>query len=77
MYIAKFVAKYQNCKQFKVEHLKFCVLTQIMDVPTCMWEAINIEFVVGLPRNRRQNDSIWVIVNRFKKSANFILIKST
>ena len=40
-------------------------------------EAINMDFVVGLPRTRRQHDSIWVIVDRMTKSAHFILVKST
>ena len=36
-----------------------------------------MNFVVGLPRSRRQHDSIWVIVDRLTKSAHFILVKST
>ena len=34
-------------------------------------------FVVGLPRTRRQHDSIWVIKDRLTKSAHFIPVKST
>ena len=36
-----------------------------------------MEFVDGFPRTRRQNDSIWIIVDRLTKSAHFILVKST
>ena len=36
-----------------------------------------MDFVVGLPRTRKQNDSIWVIVDRLTKSSHFILVKST
>ena len=32
---------------------------------------------VGLPRTKRQHDSVWVIVDRFTKSAHFIPAKST
>ena len=60
--------------QVKVEHLKPGGLTQIMEVPTRKCEAINMDFVVGLPRTQRQNDSTWVIVERFTKSAQFIPI---
>ena len=42
-----------------------------------MWEDINMDFVVGLDPTRRQNDSIWVIVDRLTKSAHFIPVNST
>ena len=48
-----------------------------MEVPTWKWEDINMDFIVGLPRTRRQNDSIWVILNILKKSAHFVPVKST
>ena len=66
-----------NCQQVKAEHLKPGGLTLIIEVPTWKWEAINKDFVVGLPRTRRQHDSIWVIVDRMTKSSNFIPVKST
>ncbi|WMV33158.1 hypothetical protein MTR67_026543 [Solanum verrucosum] len=34
-----------------------------------------MDFVVGLPRTRRQHDSIWVIMDRFTKSAHFLPVK--
>ena len=36
-----------------------------------------MDFVVGLPKTRRQHDSIWVFVDRVTKSAHFIPVKST
>lgn len=41
------------------------------------WEDINIDFVVGFPRTLRQNDSIWVVVDRLTKFAHLIHVKST
>ena len=51
--ITLYVAKCPNCQQVKAEHLKPSGLTQIIEVPTCKWEAINMDFVVGFPRTRR------------------------
>ena len=75
--IAEFVTKCSNCKKVKARHLKLGGITQIMDVSTWKWEAINMDYVVGLPQTQKQNDSIWVIVDRLTKSAHFIPIKYT
>ncbi|KAH0775084.1 hypothetical protein KY290_012221 [Solanum tuberosum] len=50
-------------------------LTQDIDIPTWKWEEVNMDFVVGLPRTRRQHESIWVIVDRFTKSTHFLPVK--
>ena len=36
-----------------------------------------MDFIVGLPRTRGGNDSIWVIVDRLTKSAHFLPVKTT
>ena len=36
-----------------------------------------MNFIVGLPRSRRENDSIWVIIDRVTKTAIFIPTKVT
>ena len=59
----------------KVEHQKPSGLTHVMNVPTWKWEEINMEFVVSLPRTRRQNVSIWVVKDRL--TSHFIPVKST
>ena len=48
-----------------------------MDVATWKWEAMNMDFVVGLPRTRKQNDTIRVTMDRLTKSTYFIPVKST
>ena len=36
-----------------------------------------MDFIVGLPRSRRGNDTIWVIVDRLTKSAHFVPMVAT
>ena len=75
--IAEFVAKCPTCQQVKVEHLKSGGLIQEIQIPTWMWEDINMDFVVGLTRTQKSYDSIWVVVDRLTKSARFIPVKSS
>ncbi|KAH0725404.1 hypothetical protein KY284_001269 [Solanum tuberosum] len=73
--ITEFMAKYPNCQQVKVENQRLGSLSQDIAIPTWKWEDVNIDFIVGLPRTRRQHDLIWVIVDRLTKFAHFIPVK--
>ena len=73
--IAGFVAKCPNCQQVKAGHMKSGGFLQDMNIPTWKWEEVNMDFIVGLPRTRRQHDSIWVIIDRMTKSSHFIPVK--
>ena len=75
--IADFVSKCPNYQQVKVEHKKPGGMTQEIDIPTWKWDVINMDFITGLPRIRRQHDSIWVIVDRMTKSSRFLAVKTT
>ena len=75
--IAEYEAKCPNCQHVKAEHLKLGGLTLMIKVPTWKWDAINMDFVVGLLKTMRQHDSVWVIVDMMTMSTHFIPVKST
>ncbi|GAU10196.1 hypothetical protein TSUD_418680, partial [Trifolium subterraneum] len=75
--IAEFVSRCIVCQQVKIEHQKPAGPLQPLEIPEWKWEHITMDFVTGLPRNQKGEDSIWVIVDRLTKSAHFIAVKST
>ncbi|XP_049391383.1 uncharacterized protein LOC125855679 [Solanum stenotomum] len=70
--IAEFFPKCPNCQQVKVEHQTPGSFSQDFSIPIWKCEDLNMDFMIGLPRIRRQHDSIWAIVDRMTKSAYFI-----
>ena len=74
--IVDFVSKCPNCNNFKVEHQKLGGMAQEIDIPTWIWEVINMDFIIWLPRTRIQHDSIWVIVYRMTKSSRILAVKT-
>ena len=51
-------------------------MTQEIDISTLKWDVINMNFITGLPRTRRQHDLIWVIVDKMTKSSRFLADKT-
>ena len=74
--VAEFVSKCLICQQVKAKQKKPGGLLHPLEVPQWKWDSISMDFIDGLPRSRRGNTSIWVIVDRLKKSAHFIPVKS-
>ena len=52
-------------------------MTQEIDIPTWKGDVIDMDLITGLPRTRRQRDSIWVIVDRMIKFSRFLAVKTT
>ncbi|GAA0185708.1 hypothetical protein LIER_32996 [Lithospermum erythrorhizon] len=62
--IAKFVSKCLVCQQVTEEHKSPRGKLLPLPIPERKWVDIIMNFVVGLPRIPRGNDSIWVILDR-------------
>ena len=75
--VAAYVSKCLTCSQVKVEHQKPSGLLQQLEIPVWKWELITMDFVTKLPKTRKGNDTIWVIVDRLTKSAHFLPMKET
>jgi hypothetical protein len=75
--VAKFVAQCDVCQRVKAEHQKSNGLLQPLPIPEWKWEDISMDFINGLPKAPRGNDSIWVIVDRLTKVVHFIPVRTT
>ena len=75
--IAEYVARCDSCQRIKAEHQRPAGLLQPLQIPLWKWDEIGMDFIVGLPRTRAGYYSIWVVVDRLTKVANFIPVKTT
>ena len=75
--VVDYDTKCLTCQQVKAEHQRPAGLLQPLWIPEWKWEDIAMDFVVGLPKTVGQHDSVWVIVDRFTKSAHFLPVKTT
>jgi hypothetical protein len=75
--VARFVAQCDVCRRVKAEHQKPSGLLQLLHTLEWKWEDISMDFISGLPRTPKGNDSIWVIVDRLTKVTHFILVHTT
>ena len=52
-------------------------LLRPISIPEWKWEVISMDFNTILPRTSKQHHFIMVVVDRLRKVAHFIVVKST
>jgi hypothetical protein len=75
--IAKYVAKSAVCQQVKIKHQKSVDGLQSLSILEWKWKNITMDFVTGLPKSKKGNDLMWVLIDRLTKYALFLLMKTT
>ena len=75
--IAMFITKCQECQLFKDKHQRPSGLVQPLPIPEWKCEVISMDFIIGLPKRKKHNDSIFVVIEKLSKSAHFIPVKLT
>ncbi|GKC82392.1 putative reverse transcriptase domain-containing protein [Tanacetum coccineum] len=73
--IATYVIKCLMCAKVKVEYHKPSGLLVQPKIPQWKWENIMMDLVTKLPKTSTGQDTIWVIIDRFTKSAHFFPVR--
>nr|GEV85418.1 putative reverse transcriptase domain-containing protein [Tanacetum cinerariifolium] len=73
--IATYVIKCLTCARVKAEHQRPSGLLVQPAIPEWKWDNITMDFITKLPKSPQGFDTIWVIVDRHTKSAQFFPIR--
>jgi hypothetical protein len=69
--VERYVSRCTTCNKVK-SRLNPHGLYMPLPVSSVPWENISMDFILGLPRTKRERDSIFVVVDCFSKMAHFI-----
>ncbi|KAJ8898701.1 hypothetical protein K2173_004735 [Erythroxylum novogranatense] len=66
---------YQDLKQYYWWSGVPSGLLNPIHIPQWKWDNITMDFVTGLPLTQRKHGAVWVIVDKFTKSAHFLPVR--
>nr|GEV10132.1 putative reverse transcriptase domain-containing protein [Tanacetum cinerariifolium] len=73
--IATYMSKCLTCARVKAKHQRPSELLVQPAIPEWKWDNITMDFITRLPKSPQGFDTIWVIMDRFTKSAHFLPIR--
>ena len=73
--VVEYIARCIKCQQVKVEHQHLAGLLQPFPIPNWKWEVISIDFITGLPKNKKHNYLIIVVVEKLSKRQTLYMLK--
>lgn len=75
--VDKYLARCLEYPQVKMERQHLVGLIHTLPILEWKWEVITLNFITGLPKTKKQNDSIVVVVDKLSKFAHFIPVQYT
>jgi hypothetical protein len=74
--IKKYVQSCDSCQKVKASNQKEAGLLQSIPIESVPFRSISMDFITNLPKTKSGNETIFVVVDRFSKMAEFIAMPS-
>src|SRR3954447_24082805 len=75
--IKKYVQSCDNCQCTKSNTMTPPGLLKPLPIPEGPWTQVSLDFIMQLPKTKKGNDAIMVVVDTFTKMAHFIPTKTS